>query len=69
MINRFDCTAAPGGVLRDPASGQNGHPVQIVTDDPEWWDALARNQPDASWFRWALVPTAFDRSSAITPMP
>ena len=48
-------------MLRDPASGQNGHPVQIVTDDPAWWESLARKQPEASWFRWALVPTAFDK--------
>ena len=48
-------------MLRDPGSGQNGHPVQIVTDDPPWWEALARKQPDSSWFRWALVPTSFEK--------
>ncbi len=48
-------------MLRDPVSGKNGHPVQIVTDDPAWWESLARTQPDASWFRWALVPTSFDK--------
>ncbi len=48
-------------LLRDPASGQHGHPVQIVTDEPAWWDSLAREQPAASWFRWALVPTPFDK--------
>ena len=48
-------------MLRDPASGKNGHPVQMVTDDPQWWESLARKQPDTSWFRWALVPTSFDK--------
>ena len=33
--------------------------MQIVTDEPKWWESLARSQPDTSWFRWALVPTAF----------
>jgi hypothetical protein len=48
-------------MLRDPASGANGHPIQIVTDDPPWWDAFARRLPASGWFRWALVPTAFDQ--------
>jgi hypothetical protein len=47
-------------MLRDPASGPNGHPDQVVTDDPAWWDAFARKQPDSGWFRWALAPTAFE---------
>jgi hypothetical protein len=48
-------------MLRDPASGKHGHPVPITTDDPPWWDAFARTQPDSGWWRWALVPKAFDR--------
>lgn len=48
-------------LLRDPDSGSNGHPVQVVTDDTAWWDAFARKQPGSSWFRWALVPRPFDR--------
>jgi len=47
-------------MLRDPGSGANGHPVQITTDDPAWWDAFARKQPDSSWFRWALAPTSYE---------
>ncbi|MDG3002881.1 hypothetical protein [Paludisphaera mucosa] len=46
-------------MLRDPGSGEHGHPVQITTDDPAWWDAFARTQPDSGWFRWALAPTAY----------
>ncbi|WP_165250836.1 hypothetical protein [Paludisphaera soli] len=48
-------------MLRDPASGASGHPVQITTDEPAWWDGFARTQPDSSWFRWALAPTAYDK--------
>jgi hypothetical protein len=48
-------------MLRDPASGSHGHPIQIVSDDPSWWDAFARKQPDSSWWRWSLVPTPFDK--------
>jgi hypothetical protein len=48
-------------MLRDPDSGAHGHPVQVVTDDPAWWDAFARKQPDSSWFRWALTPRSFER--------
>lgn len=48
-------------MLRDPGSGSNGHPVQITTDDPAWWDAFARTQPDSSWFRWALSPTSYQQ--------
>lgn len=47
--------------LRDPESGEAGHPVQITTDDSAWWDAFARTQPDSSWFRWALSPTPYER--------
>jgi hypothetical protein len=47
-------------LLRDPASGTNGHPVQITSDDPPWWEALARSQTNGSWFRWALVPRPFN---------
>ncbi len=49
----------PVPLLRDPKSGPAGHPVQITTDDPAWWEALARQQSGESWFRWALVPTSF----------
>ncbi|APW59726.1 hypothetical protein [Paludisphaera borealis] len=48
-------------MLRDPESGPSGHPDQVTTDDPAWWDAFARTQPDSSWFRWALSPSAFDK--------
>jgi hypothetical protein len=53
-------TSEPVPMLRDPASGRSGHPVQITTDDPAWWDAFARRQPDSSWWRWALVPKSYD---------
>jgi hypothetical protein len=45
-------------MLRDPGSGKNGHPVQVTTDDPAWWDAFARKQD--GWWRWALVPQAYE---------
>ena len=57
LFTPWICEQVP--LLRDPQSGRNGHPVQITTDDPPWWDALARTQPGAGWWRWALVPTAF----------
>ncbi len=50
----------PVPLLRDPKSGTAGHPVQITTDDPAWWEALAKAQPNDSWFRWALMPTLFE---------
>jgi hypothetical protein len=50
----------PVPLLRDPQSGAKGHPVQLTTDDPVWWNAFAKRQPDSSWFRWALSPTSFD---------
>jgi hypothetical protein len=50
----------PIPLLRDPASGKAGHPVQIVTDDPPWWDAFARTYPDSTWFRWAYVPRSYE---------
>jgi hypothetical protein len=53
-------TSEPIPMLRDPASGRSGHPVQVTTDDPAWWDAYARRQPDSSWWRWALVPKSYD---------
>lgn len=51
----------PVPLLRDPNSGTAGHPIQIATDDPNWWDAFARSQPGSSWFRWAYVPTPFEQ--------
>ncbi len=45
-------------MLRLPASGQHGHPAQVTTDDPAWWDAFAKKQD--GWFRWALAPTSLD---------
>ncbi len=54
-------------MLRDPASGPRGHPVQIVSDDPGWWDALARTQPGSSWFRWCLCPPRSTAWSATGP--
>ncbi len=50
----------PVPLLRNPQSGDAGHPVQITTDDVAWWDAFARGQSNSSWFRWAYAPTAFD---------
>jgi hypothetical protein len=47
-------------MLRDPGTGKNGHPAQVTTDDPAWWDAYAKKQ--TGWFRWALVPTAWDQA-------
>jgi hypothetical protein len=48
-------------MLRDGGPGMNGAPAQVTTDDPAWWDAYARAVPGESWFRWALVPTPFER--------
>ena len=62
----FRSSSRPGPASRFPCSAipnpeRHGHPVQVVTDDPAWWDAFARKQPDSSWFRWALTPRSFDR--------
>lgn len=54
----------PVPLLRDPQSGVEGHPVQLATDDPTWWNAFAKRQPDSSWFRWALSPTSLDDIAA-----
>jgi hypothetical protein len=58
LFTPWMCEQIP--MLRDPHSGIHGHPIQVVADDTAWWDAFARKQPSESWFRWALVPTAFD---------
>lgn len=49
----------PVPLLRDPGTGQAGHPVQITTSDPEWWAAFARQQ-EGTWFRWAYAPMSYE---------
>ncbi len=49
-------------MMRNPETGKAGHPAQITTDDPAWWDAYAKKQ--TGWFRWALAPTSWDRAVA-----
>ena len=39
-----------------------GSPAQVTTDDPAWWEAFAKTEPDSSWFRWALMPTPFEKA-------
>ncbi len=58
LFTPWTCEQIP--MLRDRRSEPHGAPVQITTDDVAWWDAFARQQPSDSWFRWALVPKAYD---------
>ncbi|CAA9442161.1 MAG: hypothetical protein AVDCRST_MAG64-4267 [uncultured Phycisphaerae bacterium] len=51
-------------MMRDGSPGAMNGPAQVTTDDPAWWDAFAKTVSGESWFRWALVPTPFDRAVA-----